>query len=55
MFVVQEILNINQDATNIIFQIEKKTLGRLTGESTAVGSRHRFGVSCRDLPSIFNI
>ncbi len=54
MFVVRDNSNINQDATNIIFKTETKTLGRLTGASPAVLSRHRFGLSRRDLPSLFN-
>ena len=45
---------INQDATNINYKTETKIRGRRTAESAAVLSRHRFGVSSSDLPSLFN-
>lgn len=53
-FVVLGILNIIYDATNITKSTETKIRGRLTDASSAVLSRHRFGVPSRDLPSLFN-
>lgn len=52
MFVVHDILKSFYDATDN--QTETKTRGRLNGASPPVLSRHCFGVSCRDLPSLFN-
>lgn len=54
MFAVLDILKINQDAKNITTSTETKIRGRRTVASTAVLSRHRFGVSSSDLPSLFN-
>lgn len=45
---------INQDATNINYKTETEIRGRRTAESAAVLSRHRFGVSSSDLPSLFD-
>ena len=54
MFVVLDILKFNHDATNITTSTETKIRGRRTVASTAVLSRHRFGMSSSDLPSLFN-
>ena len=53
MFVVLDTLKNNQDATNIS-RTETKLLGRRTVASTAVLSKHRFGVSSSDLPSFYH-
>ena len=52
MFVVRDILKLNNDATNI--KEQTTNLGRRTVESTEVLSEHRFGMSRSDLPSFIN-